>query len=29
VNAAMLWDALRRLDIPDQMDGFGRLLREH
>ena len=29
VNAATLWDALRRLDISDRIDGFGRLLREH
>ena len=29
VNAAMFWDALRRLGIPDRVDGFGRLLREH
>jgi simple sugar transport system ATP-binding protein len=29
VNAAMLWDALRRLDLPDRLEGFGRLLREH
>jgi maleate isomerase len=29
INAAMFWDALRRVGIPDRVDGFGRLLREH
>jgi maleate isomerase len=29
INAALLWDALRRLGIPDRVEGFGRLLREH
>ena len=29
INAAMFWDALRRVGIPDQVDGFGRLLREY
>jgi maleate isomerase len=28
INAAMLWDALRRVGISDRVDGFGRLLRE-
>ena len=29
INVAMFWDALRRLNIPDRLDGFGRLLAEH
>jgi maleate isomerase len=29
INVAMLWDALRRVGVQDQVDGFGRLLREH
>jgi maleate isomerase len=29
INSAMFWDALRRVGIPDRVNGFGRLLREH
>jgi len=29
INAATLWHALRSNGIPDQMRGFGALLREH
>jgi maleate isomerase len=29
VNAATLWDALRKNGISDQFDGFGLLLRDH
>ena len=29
INAATLWHALRTNGIPDQMRGFGSLLREH
>ena len=29
INVALFWDALRRLSIPDRIDGFGCLLRDH
>jgi maleate isomerase len=29
INAALFWDALRHLGIPDRASGFGRLLREY
>ena len=29
INAVTLWHALRGNGIPDQMRGFGSLLREH
>ena len=29
INAAALWPALRTNGIPDQIRGFGSLLREH
>jgi maleate isomerase len=29
INAVTLWHALRTNGIPDQMRGFGSLLREH
>jgi len=29
INAVSLWHALRTNGIPDQMRGFGSLLREH
>lgn len=29
INVAMFWDALRRLDIRDRIEGFGCLLSEH
>jgi maleate isomerase len=29
INAVTLWHALRTSGIPDQMRGFGSLLREH
>jgi maleate cis-trans isomerase len=29
INAAMLWHTLRACAIPDQVRGFGTLLRDH